>query len=316
MAAPTSTAAAAIEPNAIERALFDALADAHGAAEETNAVFILGAPRTGSTLTYQALCSRFGLPYIANITNDHFASTPIVGLALQKSMPVDIAFASRFGKTDGPFQPSEGSALMIHWFGMGNPPALKSAAIRFGFEQHFIDTLRATVALFAAPLVIKNAWNCFRVPYLAQALPKARFIWTRRDIADAAKSDLDARYKTKGDPTAWNSASPANIDQLQGLSPGVQVIENQYAFNRAIHQNLERYAPGRWLEIWYEDIQKNPDRELNRVGAMLGRVARSEAPQINLTPSRRWKIDQAEERAIDDFLAKHSDRFATDRCPA
>ena len=195
------------EMKQLERSLLDAAKAAvtrYGADAGIETIFILGAPRTGSTLTYQAVCSRFGLPYIANFTNDYFSSIPIVGLALQKTISVDVAFGSHFGKTDGPFQPSEGSRLMVHWFGTGDPPALKAATIRAGLKQHFVDTIRAAAAIFAGPLVIKNAWNCYRVPCLARTLPAARFIWIRRDIADAAKSDLGARYKTKGNPKISN----------------------------------------------------------------------------------------------------------------
>jgi len=306
------------EFEALERLVFEAITancEKHSGEADVEAVFVLGAPRTGSTLMYQAICSRFGLPYIANITNDRFPSTPIIGIALQKAFPVHIAFDSRFGKTKGPFQPSEGSALMMHWFGKGDPPGLKSATFRAGLEQHFIDTIWAAAALFAAPLVIKNAWNCFRVPCLARTLPEARFIWIRRDIADAAKSDLDARYKTKGDPTAWNSATPTNINELRRMPVAAQLIENQHAFNNVIRDNLKSFATGRSLEIWYEDLQHDPDRVLARVGAALGRRARPDAPKIDLLQGGSWKIERADGQAIDAYLAQHRDRLASDRHP-
>jgi hypothetical protein len=306
------------ELEAIERSLFDAvlaIRSQHDGNADVETVFVLGAPRTGSTLMYQAVCSRFGLPYVANITNDRFSSTPIVGFALQKALPVDVAFDSRFGKTDGPFQPSEGSGLMVHWFGSGDPPALKAATIRAGFEQHFVDTLRAVAALFAAPVVIKNAWNCFRIPCLARTLPKARFIWIRRDIADAAKSDLDARYKTKGDATSWNSALPPDVAKLRKMPPAIQVVENQHAFNQAIRDGLERFASDRWVAIWHESFQRDPDTELKRVGALISRAPRADAPKIRFAPNGRWSIDHSEERAIDEYLDRNSERFAGDRLP-
>ena len=47
-------------------------------------VFVLGAPRTGSTWLYQAICGGLELPFISNLTNDLFPDAPIVGLAIQK----------------------------------------------------------------------------------------------------------------------------------------------------------------------------------------------------------------------------------------
>ncbi len=299
----------------LERQLFDAIAaqTCDSKRPKMDAVFVVGAPRTGSTLTYQAICSQFDLPYIANLTNDRFSSTPIIGLTLQKAMPTEIAFASRFGKTDGPFQPSEGSALMVHWFGNGDPPALKAAEFRPGLEEHFTKTLRSAASLFGAPLVIKNAWNCYRMDTLARALPTARFVWIRRDIADAAKSDLNARYKTKGNATTWNSAKPVNIDELTQLSPAGQVVENQYAFNRTIRNSLQQIGAGLSIEIWYEDFQRDPERELSRVGQLLGLDASRASQKIKIMPGRFWELDQAEAQLIDSYVAHHRYRLAPDR---
>lgn len=278
-------------------------------------IFILGAPRTGSTLLYQAICSRLSLPYIANLTNDIFAETPIVGLAIQRAMPVEISYASRYGKTDGPFQPSEGSAVMTRWFGGGHPSALVSARILEGMEPHFLATLAAAEALFGAPLVIKNAWNCFRVSYLAQASPAARFIWIRRDAADAAKSDLAARYRTKGSAREWNSATPANIDDLRGMAPAAQVVENQHAFNNAVAAGLSHHAEGRWREVWYEDFCRDPDAVLADLGAFLERSAIQGAAPVEIGRSGSGDLPAVEEKAIDSYLAGHAERFSADRHP-
>lgn len=277
-------------------------------------IFVLGSPRTGSTVCYQALCSRYGLPFIANLTNDFFADTPIVGLAIQRSVPVAIAFASHHGKTDGAFQPSEGSAVMARWFGGGHPSALVSARIINGMESHFLATLSAAEKLFDAPLVIKNAWNCFRVRYLVEALPYARFVWIRRDIAAAAKSDLAARYKTKGSATAWNSATPANIEKLKELPPPAQVLENQHEFNIAIGDALQRYAGDRWREVWYEDLVRDPEAALAPLGTFL-EVRAVHAPPIDITRPSTPDLPTEDVGAIDSYLSDHAAWLAPDRYP-
>lgn len=255
---------------ATEKTLLDAIAGG-----TPTGIFILGAPRTGSTLLYQLMADRFELPYIANLTNDRFAATPIVGLAIQKAVPVEIAFESSYGKTAGPFQPSEGSGVMMNWFGGGHPSEIRSTSILEGREAHLRATLAAVDALYGAPLLVKNAWNCFRIRWLAGALPAARFIWIRRDIRAAAISDLEARYRTKGDPGSWNSATPANVDELRKLPPALQVVENQIAFNRAIAGALAAQAPERSLEVWYEDLVREPDAVLARISMLIGRSGRT-----------------------------------------
>lgn len=295
-----------------ESALFGALLPPVGATRDCDVVFILGAPRTGSTLIYQAVCARFELPYIANITNELFSAAPIVGLALQKVVTVPVLFESRFGKTQGPFQPSEGSAVVSTWFGGGHPSALKSKDILPGREGHFISTLSAAQFLYGAPLVIKNAWNCFRVPYLATALPRARFIWVRRDIAAAAKSDLDARYRTKdGDAASWNSATPANVEELRKMPPAQQVVENQHAFNNAIGSNLALHAAGRWMEIWHEDFREDAESELARIGTFLARKAHTNGRAVQILPDGCWdRIKPQEAHDIETYLSQQFSRLS------
>ena len=298
-----------------EAALLRSLVSARDGASP-GTVFVLGAPRTGSTLLYQALCKHFGLPYIANLTNEAFAKTPIVGLAVQKAMPVEIRFDSLYGKTEGTFQPSEGSAVMTRWFGGGHPSALVSAQILEGMEPHFLRTVAAAEALFGAPLVIKNAWNCFRVPYLTKALPSARFIWIRRDAADAAKSDLAARYHTKGSAHEWNSATPGNLEELRGMAPTAQVVENQHEFNIAIAGGLRRHAEGRWREVWYEDFCGDPDKVLAELGAFMERRSVQLASDVEIGRTGGADLQAADSKAIDYYLAEHPERFSADRHPA
>lgn len=100
-------------------------------------------------------------------------------------------------------------------------------------------TLAAVEAVTGKPQLMKNAWNCFRLPDLARRFPGAGFIWLRRDVRAAAESDFAARYAVQGDALTWNSATPANVDELRRLSPEGQVLENQYEFSRAISDAAE-----------------------------------------------------------------------------
>ena len=119
--------------------------------EEPRPVFILGAPRTGSTYLYQIIASSFNLPYFSNLTNDYFSSTPIVGLAIQHGVETEIILSSQFGKTNGLFQPSEGSGPMRYWFGGGHPSQEVSNAILAGQEEHFLATVAACETYIMMP---------------------------------------------------------------------------------------------------------------------------------------------------------------------
>jgi hypothetical protein len=234
-------------------------------------ILVLGAPRTGSTFLYQALVSAFRLPFIDNLTNQYFSETPVVGLMLGAALRGGeaISFKSQYGKVDGLVQPSEGSRIMAHWFGGGHPSQLTSSRILDGREPHMRATFAAAHAMLGGAVAVKNAWNCFRTEYLASALPESNFIWIRRDIRAAAKSDLLARYMVQGDPRAWNSATPANVDALRLRPPHEQVVENQLEFSQAILKTGKRLPADRFVELWYEDLIADPNAALLALGERL-----------------------------------------------
>jgi len=291
----------------VEKLLFD-LAEP---TSDIKPIFILGAPRTGSTLLYQAVSSLFDLPYISNLTNNNFADFPIIGLALQRGVNVDISWNSQFGKTDGEFQPSEGSAVMSRWFGGGHPSQDVSTRILEGQEEHFLSTLTSVEALYnGRPLLIKNAWNCFRVSYLINTLPNARFIWIRRDIVDAAVSDLEARYLTKGTASDWNSATPSKWYELKKLPPHMQAVENQFEFNNAIRDALSKSQTTQASEIWYEDIIRAPDIEVHRLARFLGLPVKRNELRVSPNRDDRRKVSKDELQRIRAYVNNHASRFA------
>lgn len=286
-----------------------------GASEATpSPIFILGSPRTGSTFLYQAMAAAFELPYIANLTNDHFAETPIVGLSIQAAWPHhgQLSAESRYGKTSGPFQPSEASAIMRRWFGGGHPSELVSGDALPDQIEHMQATVCAANELFGRPLLIKNAWNCFRIDALARIFPTAAFIWIRRDIEASAASDLNARYAVQGDPQIWNSATPRNLEALRAKPYWEQVVENQAEFTRAIEGGLSRLAPEHSVTIWYEDLCKSPATELARIAgrirALDGALTKRVLPVRSASETYGALRPQDRER-VADYVASQAGRF-------
>ena len=282
-------------------------------------IFILGSPRTGSTLCYQMVVATFELAYFANLTNDHYPTCPILGLAIQAALPAhgQITPVSRYGKTAGLMQPSEASAVLAHWFGGDHPSEVKSASILPERQDHFLATMEAAQGLFGRPLVIKNAWNCFRIRYLASALPEACFIWIRRDLAAAAKSDLAARYVVHGSSGTWNSATPRNVEDLRGRPHWEQVVENQAEFARAISESAASLEPGRFVELWYEDIFQDPATALswlNRSCPTLSSFGIRRILPVR-AENRAPAISRRDERQIDDYIECSRTRFAWLRWP-
>jgi hypothetical protein len=290
------------ELDALERALLDSRRSPHEAAP----VFLLGSPRTGSTPLYQAMVAGLGLGYFANIANAWFPKHPAIGVQLQLAGPPEpIVFESRYGKVEGLLQPSEASGIVSAWCGGGHPSETTSPGVLPERIAHMRETLAWCEAAFGAPLLIKNAWNCFRVAELARVFPRASFVWIRRDIVAAASSDLRARGATKDNEGEWNSATPRNLEALKRLPPAAQVVENQYEFARAIAEAFAGLAPGRACEVWYEDFCLDPDGTVEKLG------------EASPTPRRAMRLALAPSQpagdllpAVDDYVRAHASRLA------
>lgn len=247
---------------------------AHPGRADPAAIFVVAAPRTGSTVLYQALAESFGLPVISNHANANTPHHPAAGILASHQARIGGAgrgdYGSRYGKTEGAHGLSEGSAIFTRWCGGGHPSETSSPGVMEAQAEHMRATLAAVEAATGKPMLTKNAWNCFRVADLARRFPNAGFIWLRRDVRAAAESDLAARHAVQGDALTWNSATPANVDQLSRLPPEGQVLENQYEFSRAISEAAAGLAPERFAEVWYEDFIAAPDAVMQRLAAEFG----------------------------------------------
>ncbi|WP_259781272.1 sulfotransferase [Aestuariispira ectoiniformans] len=305
----------------MEKLLFETfLPSSCGDTSTAPVVFILASPRTGSTFLYQSLVAALGLPYFDNNTNEHFAETPMIGLTIRAAIgDVPISFESSFGKTGGAWQPSEASAIMTNWFGGGHPSETVSARIQEGKLSHIVKTFQSAYALFSKPFLIKNAWNCFRVQQIREIFPNAAFIWLKRDIADAASSDLAARYVTKGDPLAWNSATPRNYDDLLKRPYYEQVVENQYEFGRALSESLNDLPSQRFVEVWYEDLKQDFEGEIRRIASSIDCLT-----GVSVTPPsgrgvlnsgasgrKTWAMPTSDVDLIKRYVETNGDRLAS-----
>jgi hypothetical protein len=284
----------------------------HDRGGEPSPVFILGSPRTGSTAFFQAMIAAFALPYISNLADRETPQHPIVGILRSHGQAL-VDFRSRYGKTEGPHAPAEGSGPMRHWCGGGHPSEIVSGRVLHERAAHMAATLRAVEGACGKPLLIKNAWNCFRVASLAETLPRAVFIWIRRDVVASARSDLAARYVVQGDPWVWNSATPRNVDELRALPPAAQVLENQREFARAIGDAASSLGPGRFAEVWYEDFCADPDSTLAALGALAPLVGLPRTPlaaDAIVADEAGPSLSLADEQALAAHLAADPARWA------
>ncbi len=216
-------------------------------------VFIVGAPRSGSTLLYQLLVVRFDVAYLSNLHCRLPGAPALVERMAGRRLEPPAAFSSDHGRTDGLAAPSECGPYWYRFFRRSPQYVPLEDA-----DPDALRDLRASVRALGdaagRPVVFKNLLNSLRLEPLGAAFPEAIFLVVQRDLADNVASILAARRSVLGDEAAWWSAEPPDVDLLRGQPPEAQAAGQVRGIHALIDSARQRLGADRFLDIAYEHL--------------------------------------------------------------
>ncbi len=268
-------------------------------------LWIIGPPRSGTTLLYQVMVNRYDLTYFSNFTARLYLA-PIVGIWLERSLLRKSnrsgEYQSQFGKTPGWLGPSEAGAFWYRWFPKGDHVHVPAGATP---EEH-LEQLRQEVygmsKVRSAPTVFKNTYNSMRIAPIVEAFPEAYFLVCRRNPIDTAQSILAGRIRAAGDKHVWWSLPPNQIDKIRGHPPCEQVVEQVYYVYGQIEEDGRRLGSSRFFEVHYEALCNDVQATLSSIEQFLGRkgVKLSVSGQVpdRFPVSRGQKVSDDDYRCI------------------
>jgi hypothetical protein len=167
-------------------------------------------------------------------------------------------YQSDLGKTAGPLAPNEFWYFWRRFFPYGEIQYLSEQELSNADTETFLRELAALEAAFDKPLILKGLIANWNLPFLAETLEKALFLYIRRDPFFTIQSLLQSRLKFFGTLDRWYSLKPPEYERLQELDPFHQVAGQVFFTNQAIQQGLQLIAPTRWIEVDYENFCSNP----------------------------------------------------------
>jgi hypothetical protein len=271
--------------------------------------FIMGVPRSGTTLAYQVLAATGAFSYPSNVAARFFAS-PAFGAAIERILtpllpPEPMRFTSRAGNTDAWNGPHEFGYYWQRWLPFAEhhePPAVDQpdAPVLTGLA----DELGAMEHVAGRPLLFKNGILLFSIPHLAAVLPTLRIIEVRRPNHDVCASILAMRERFTGDRANWWSTRPADAATMADRSPEEQVAFQVLRGRRALEQ-ARSVVGDAWLEVSYASICADPRGFADRATEGLD----SEGISLDGLPERFERRNTAdrpvtpESRAIEAALA-------------
>ena len=204
-------------------------------------VFVVGCPRSGTTLLFGMLARHpaFGsLPTEGHVLWSAYQHPARKGWTSDRAVAADIAPRER--------------------------RYLRSAMDRVARGRRFLD---------------KTPKNVLRVPYLAELFPTATFVFIRRDPRDTVGSLIEGWLARQG--ISYRLPLPLRLAEYRGpywsyvLVPGwrdligtsvAEVAARQYAdSNEAFLADRALVDPARVVEVRYEDLVAMPLREAHRI---------------------------------------------------
>lgn len=245
--------------------------DSFAATEDLPLIYVVGPPRSGTTLLSQLIARCLPVGYINNLIA-HFWLRPSVGICLSRSFFTEesraqIPLHSVHGTTHGIFSPHEFGYFWRQWLQLDNASThhltaehlmrLDSQGLKNAIEQEILVP-------FSSPVALKNVICGFQASYLTELHPCSLFVYIERDLYSTAASILKVRRERFGNYDTWWSLKPSSYpfsEEGDSASEVVrQVLDCKHEFD------IELHRPGvQAIFTTYETLLSNPAGVLTEI---------------------------------------------------
>lgn len=291
-------------------------------------VFIVGVHRSGTTHLHNllALDPRFTTARTYQVMNPvgfNFSGwliAPIFGIFLPWKRPMDSVRFHLWAPQEEEFAIAGLCRLSPYW-GLTFPrdgAAYERFILPDGFtagelnrwKRTYTHLLRKLTLFSRRRLLLKNPYNTGRVALLAEMFPDAKFIHIYRHPFAVCRSN------------AHMAAEGHVINQLQDPDPAdnytTRFLGNYRAMEDAFYRDLASLAPGQAAEVRFEDLERDPIGQIERIYAELG-LELTETFRRRLTNYLRTVADyqknrfrpmpETERRRILDVMGDYCERW-------
>lgn len=240
-------------------------------------IFILGAPRSGSTLLYQLLLRCFDTAYISNLMALVPRQLLTIARTFRYCQSMRSIKSSHFGYVNGLFSPSEAGAIQKLWF---------EKKMSYDEIVWIRNTFVMLSRIYHGPVIIKNLFNTLRLDQIRSMIPEARFIHIKRDPLFNAQSLLLARNKINGSKIKWWSIKPEGYENIINQEPEFQVLWQIKETERLIGDFFKKQKPDRF-EITYEDLCERLYETLELISAWMNVNLITQIPIDSISASKK-----------------------------
>jgi hypothetical protein len=229
-------------------------------------VFIIGAPRSGSTLLVQAIVNSLDVAYMSNLHCLLYGAPVFPELIRKYSSRSPYSFESNHGATQGWGAPAECGQYWYRFF----PRRPQYCGLNDVDQKRLLqlqNSVNTLLNVARRPFIFKNMHVALRLLPITKTFPNALFIIIRRNEVENGHSLLETRYNIFQNYDSWWSMEPPNIQQLKSLPSYQQVIEQIRAIYTTIEKDLQasNIFTTQILDLTYEDLCGNPTETIELV---------------------------------------------------
>ena len=218
-------------------------------------VFILGAPRSGSTLLFQTLTDAFNVGYLCNSHSTWFSAPAIldkIRQPLRHKKPSE--FSSTHGTTSQPYGPSESANWWYRFFDR-SPDACQQVELSHIKKKQFRRSLLSLDSQLQSPVLYKNLFSSLRIKEIVATVPSALFVVIKRDLVRNAHSIIEARESVGAGVGSWWSVPVAGTESLKTQPIHIQAAEQIIRLNYQIDDDINKYCDhSRVFQVDYDQF--------------------------------------------------------------
>ena len=217
-------------------------------------IFIIGLPRSGSSLFYRTIARHPDLAWISQAT---------------KKFPTSVVLSRIFTALRSSPDPTEGHRVWRH-FARPEDDVLERSDVTDA-ARAFYSRLVTThlTAQSKRRFLSKHPKNSLRIEFLDEIFPGAWFLHLIRDGRAVTRSILEMRERHGGADRYWG-IRPPDWRELAALDPVESIARQWRQVILETRARSRKVRDGRYLEIRYEDFCAHPEETLRQVGNWAG----------------------------------------------
>ena len=269
-------------------------------------VFIIGPPRSGTTVLYQLLCKHFNFGYTNNFVADWY-NIPITATRLYNifsSQTSSIELTSNFGKSSNLYGPNEFGKFWYRWFS-------KTHELKDNYPL-IENKLRLEIAgltkIHQKPMLFKNVINSMRINVLSQIFDNSIFIVLNRDNLDIAQSILNARIELYNNKNHSWSVITSALQTDPEIPYYKQIVHQIRGVTSNINLARKNIGDNKFIFVDYKELCNNTDQVLKSIHSQLNtrgiRVDAYNNYPNKLNYSTGKKVSDADYNLLKDELEK------------